>query len=1583
MTIETDLAERIAQLPPEKRARLFEQLQEKKRPSSAAGEHRPIPRQPRDAQGHPLSFAQERLWFLHQFEPESAEYNVPHGYRLTGELDPAALRRALAALIARHESLRTTFREVAGEARQIIAQDAGAELPVLDLSDSSGEREALELALQDATGDARVPFDLKRGPLLRARLYRLAECQHLLYLNVHHITFDGWSQDILIREILALYRGFARRGTNAGLSAAAGAPPLGELPIQYLDFALWQREHLSGERLKGQVEYWRQIASTPVLDLPTDRPHPAVRTHEGTTAPVALSPELTRTLEKLSRAEGATLFMTLLAAWRTLLYRYTAQPDFAIGTLIANRTRPELEGLIGFFANTLALRLDLSTVTSFRDLLRREREATLTAYDHQDLPFEKLVEELNPERDLSRTPYFQVMLLLNAPREPRPAAEVPGAEVPGTEVPGTEVPGTEVPGDLEVRLEGVDSHTAKFDLTLYLTQGEALSGFLEYNSDLFDRSSAERLVEHLQVLLASVAADADQPLLEIPLLAAAERRRLLVEWNATREATPDLCVHQLFERQVATDPGRIALVGEEESLDYRQLDRRANRLARHLRRLGVGPEDFVGVCTDRSPALPVALLAVLKAGGAYLPLDPDYPRERLAFLLADSAAPVLLTQQPLVEKLPEHSARTVLLDRDASRWQDLAGDPLPPIARPANLAYVIHTSGSTGQPKGVQVSHGALVNFLTTMARRPGLCRDDVLLAVTTLSFDIAGLELYLPLTVGARLVVASREVAADGERLAAAIGSSGATAMQATPATWRLLIGAGWQGDRSLAALCGGEALPGDLADELLDRCRVLWNVYGPTETTIWSTLRRVQAGDGATGTVTLGRPIGNTRIYLLDRQLRPVPVGIPGELLIGGSGLARGYLRRPDLTAERFIPDPFAGIEGQVTGAEPDGRLYRTGDLARYRPDGSLLFLGRLDHQVKVRGFRIELGEIETALGHHPDLAQAVVIVREDRPGDRRLVAYLVAAGEDLPKTAALRDFLKRSLPEYMVPSLFVPLPSLPLTPNGKVDRKALPKPDPSLLRAETEYVAPREGAEQALAAIWSEVLGVERVGIHDNFFELGGDSLLVIRVVSKAKKADLAVTTRQLFQNPTVAQLAGVVGATEILAEQGPVTGPIPMTPAQIHFLGLGHTEPQLHSLGALLEPREGKLDRAAVEGALAALLTHHDTLRMRLVEDAGKANLIGDPPPENAEALYSDFSGLGEEEQKQAARERAAELIQDFDFTCGSLVRAAVFDYGDSKPPALFLLGHFLVADIGSWQIILDDFDTAYRQLSRGEELRLPAKSTSFRQWAQRLDERANGKEMVPEHDYWLKEERRESARMPFDHPGGANLMKSSKSVPVDLSRAQTEALLRTVPRRTGAQIDAILLASVVYGFEHWTGCRSLLIDLLGHGREPLWDDTDLTRTVGWLNTIFPAFLTLGDAEDPVAAVKLVNRQLRDVPHGGIGYGLLHCLSRDPAIARRFERQPEPQVFFNYFGPDNAAELSVLDKVEGFGGYGFDQETRRLRPLAIGVYIQDEKMLIRWEYSTNLHRHSTIEAVAGHSREMLLKLIAQAGDDGRSR
>jgi amino acid adenylation domain-containing protein/non-ribosomal peptide synthase protein (TIGR01720 family) len=1047
----------------------------------------------------PLSFAQQRLWFIDQLEPGNAAYNMFNAVRLRGALDVAALERGFNQVVQRHESLRTTFAAKDGQPFQVIAPSLEISLPVVDITTLSGAEQETEVQ-RLAREEAQRPFDLSKGPLVRCSLLRLSDnpatgASHVLLLTMHHIVSDGWSMGVLFRETILLAQAYA----------AGQDDPLPALPLQYADFAVWQREWLQGEVLERQISYWKkQLADAPAaLELPTDHPRPALQTYRGARIQVALSRELSDALQELSRQEDVTLFMTLLAAFQVLLSRYSRQTDIVVGSPVANRSRAELEGLIGCFVNDLVLRTDLSDNPSFREALKRAREACLGAYDHQDVPFEKLVDELRVARDLSRNPLFQVMFILQ--NAPMILPDLSG---------------------LSVEALDIEPDTAQFDLRLSLQETPAgITGILEYNTDLFERQTIVRMFEHFQQLLLGVVANPGQRLSDLPLLTESEQQQILVKWNATQAAYPqDKCIHELFEAQVKKTPDSVALVFDpntpgagDRHLTYRELNQRANQLAHYLRSQGMGPDELVGICVERSLEMVVGLLGVLKAGGAYVPLDPTFPKERLAFMLADSRLPVLLTQERLVADLPEHQARVIRLDAD---WPDIAKEKTSNPALVGNrdqLAYVIYTSGSTGRPKGVQVVQGALVNFLTSMRREPAITPEDRLLSVTTLSFDIAGLELYLPLIVGAQVEVISREMAADGFRLSERLKSSGATVMQATPATWRLLLDAGWDETGQVKALCGGETLAPELAGALLPRATSLWNLYGPTETTIWSTLARMES---AGGIAPIGRPIANTQVYVLDEHLNPTPVGVPGELYIGGDGLARGYLNRPDLTAEKFVPNPF------VAGG---CRLYKTGDLARWQPSGNLEYLGRIDFQVKVHGFRIELGEIESALSQHPDVRQTVVVACEDHPGDKRLVAYIVPrASAELP-VGELRSALKTRLPDYMLPNAFVFLDQLPLTPNGKIDRKALPSPEPGAGLA-TAYVAPRSELEQIISQVWAETLQVEKVGVNDNFFELGGHSLLVTRIHSHLRerlKRDLKMVT--LFQYPTVSALAGYLSVT----------------------------------------------------------------------------------------------------------------------------------------------------------------------------------------------------------------------------------------------------------------------------------------------------------------------------------------------------------------------------------------------------------------------------------------------------------------------
>ena len=1036
----------------------------------------------------PLSFAQERLWFLERLEPGSGVYTIALALALSGPLDVAAWRRSLDAIRDRHEALRTVFRETDEGALQLVELEAGPGwlAPLVDLAALAASLRTAE-ADRLARADAARPFDLERGPLVRALLLRLARAEHHALVAAHHLVWDGWSTRVFLAELQALYEAFVRDA----------ASPLPELPVQYADYAVWQRQWLAGERLAAQLAFWRaRLADETPLDLPTDFPRPAAQSFRGALLPVAFPPLLAAAVRKAARGQGCTVFMVLLAAFQAVLARYAGQETVSVGTPVAGRTRTATEQLIGLFVNTLVLRTDLSGDPTFAALLWRVRELALEAHVHQDLPFAKLVEELQPARRLSHSPLFQVMFILqNAPGE---APELAG---------------------LHVAPRRPARETAKFDLTLSLSEeGEALFGSLEYAVDLFERGTMERLVGHLETLLAAAVTKPARRLSELPLLSGAERRQLLLDWNATEADYPEETLPELLATSAAVRPEGVAAEHAGERLTYAELQARSNRLARYLAKHGVGPEVRVGLCLERSLDLLVALLGALKAGGVYVPLDPAYPRERIALVLEDAAPPVVLTQRSLRTLLPSGGRVVVSLDEERDAIAAENPEPFPCPALPDNLAYVLFTSGSTGRPKGVQVTHGALVNFLEAMRREPGFTAGEALLAVTTLSFDIAGLELYLPLLAGGQVVIASRETAADGRLLAAELTRSGAEVLQATPATWRMLLDAKWEGNGTLRALCGGEALPEELAAELLPRVGSLWNLYGPTETTIWSSVVKVRHGEP----VRVAPPLANTRFYVVDRSFQPVPVGIPGELWIGGDGLARGYLGRPELTAERFVPDPFGGA-GE--------RAYRTGDLVRWRSDGRLEFLGRLDHQVKVRGFRIELGEVEAALDAQPGVERAVVMAKGE-VADKRLVAYVV--GEAQP--ARLREALHARLPEYMVPSVFVQLESLPLTPNGKVDRKALPEPEAVSV---AEYVAPRTLAEELLAEIWGEVLKRDPIGAHDNFFDLGGHSLLAMRVVARVyHAAGVELPLRTVFEAPTLGGLARALERA-LLGDAGELT------------------------------------------------------------------------------------------------------------------------------------------------------------------------------------------------------------------------------------------------------------------------------------------------------------------------------------------------------------------------------------------------------------------------------------------------------------
>ncbi len=1092
--------ERIARLSPAKRALLQARLQRSRPPASNGAIPQRNPNQPAVC-----SFGQRRLWFLEELEQNLAAHNVAHDVRIRGPLDVECVRRALEAIIHRHEVLRTVIQADAGEPTPHVLPPARFELPVHDLRQldrAAGEVESERLR----TADRGRPFRLDRDPILRASLHRLADDEFLLTVTIHHIASDGWSGAILSQELWTFYEAFR-----------TGEPPAIEpLALQYADYAAWQRERLEGERLNSLLGFWRtQLRDLTALQLPTDHPRPTRPTFRGQVVEFDLAPEVASGLRMLSAEANATLHMTLLTAFAALLSRYSGQGDVPIGVPSAGRMRPELETLIGYFANTLVIRADLSGNPTFLEVLERVRQTSLATYQHDELPFERLVEELDPQRSLDRNPLVQILFQFTD--FVRPESRV---------------------GPIVCTHDSPRHQASRFDLQLAVRPiGEGLRGNLLYAEDLFDLPTIERLIGHYQTLLQAIAITPEARLDELPLLTEVERGQLLVEFNRTTLDVPrgstgqPLAVHELFAAQAARTPHAVAVDDGQIQLTYAELHAQSERLAGRLRANGVGIESRVGVVAERTPAMVAAILAIWKAGAAYVPLDPRLPQERLEFLLADTGAAVVLGSRPLElarsdvaflnwhDELPsrESGSPTVLVN-DGRPYDD---------ERPASerLAYILYTSGSTGTPKGVGVLQSGIVNMLTSVREITGFGPADRILGLTTLSFDISVVETMLPLVTGGAIRLVSQDDAIDGRHLRSIVESGQITFLQATPATWRMLVQTGWGGSRGLKAITGGESLTRELADQLLDRVDTLWNMYGPTETTVYSTAVKITRDT----LVTIGRPIGNTQAYVLDGSHNLLPIGVPGELYLGGAGLARGYWNRPELTAERFVPNRFSD--------DPADRLYRTGDVVRWQADGEIELLGRADQQVKLRGFRIELGEVESVLAQHPAVAQAAAKICDDGTNDPRLVAYFVRATHEsngngpTVDAPALRNFLTAKLPDYMVPALLVELPALPLTNSGKVDRKSLPAPTvPTVRAADT---SPINGAtlddvvERELAAIWKRLLRVPQVRRDDSFFDLGGHSLLAVQMLAQAEKLfGNAPPLRTIFERPTLAEAAAAI-------------------------------------------------------------------------------------------------------------------------------------------------------------------------------------------------------------------------------------------------------------------------------------------------------------------------------------------------------------------------------------------------------------------------------------------------------------------------
>jgi len=1572
----------------------------------------PIPRLPGPDEGDfPLSSDQERLWFIHRLDPLQTAYNIDAALRLRGPVDIRAFQRSLVAVIGRHSLWRTVFPQVDGRpVARVLPLDEGCRVPVADLSGIAADlcpTDLGRLALREAHG----PFDLEHGPLVRMRFLRLGPEDHLFMMTVHHIVTDWFTFHLFWSELRTFYAAF--RGRPDGVPEEVSGLP--ELPVRYSDFVAWQAEWMQGEVLEGHLDYWMEaLAPMPlVLDLPTDHPRPRRYTSKGRKAFLHITPEKADRLRALSGEEAASLFMTLLGAYGVTLMRFSGQDRMLVGTPNANRIRPEMEYLLGFFLTQIVYPVDLSGDPSFRVLIRRIRASSLASYPYAAVPFSKLVEALRPPRDTSRLPLVQTNLLLLD-------ADFSDLSLPG----------------IDIETLPIDDQAARFELSLALwdTLEGLIRGWVEYNILLWDPATGERIAHTFEAVLDAAIADADRPLSHLPLLPAPERHQLLVEWNDTALPAPAAgaeTLPALFLARAAEAPDTLALEAGDEALSYGELARRAGSVARGLGEgvlpgAAVGAEDVVAIFCERGPEQLVAILGVSLAGAAWLPIDASYPAERVALLLADSGARALLTQGRLIAAgavpelpgLPRVAVEELLAAAPgaASEIGEDGGVPVVPAHLvPAHLAYVIYTSGSTGRPKGVEVSHRSAAGFLAWGREAFPLAPGERGLYHSPAGFDVSVWEIWGTWSAGGTLVLTPPGRFQDPQAFVRLLAERRVAWLPGVPSQLRLLAAeaalAGAGALRHLTA--AGEALPLELARTLEGSLPApVRNLYGPTETTIIATGHFTADGAEATasawGTVPIGRPVSGMGAWVVDRHLRPVPAGVPGELVLGGPGLARGYRGLPARTAEVFVPNPWSTAAG-AGGA----RLYRTGDRARHLPDGRLDFAGRIDRQVKVRGVRIEPGEIEAALLGSAAVGAAAVLLRDDLPGEgARLVAYVVpaeGAGVDVEK---LRTELRTTLPEAMVPSLWVTLEKLPVSAHGKLDRAALPRPD---LAGSGARRAPSGWVEERLAGVWSRVLGVPSVGPEDNFFRLGGDSILSIRMVALARELGLSLEAGQIFQYQTVRELAAV--AEVVAPESGqsePISGPLPRTPMAARLFALeeaGALPSPHHHNQALLFTVPEELDPRCLAEALGHLVTLHDALRLRAPRGAdGHRHLhIEKPAPRRSldaasphlTLAHLDVSGLPPEAARQAWARVAERAQGSLDLDRGPLGRALLVRLGGEAGGRLLVALHHLIVDGVSWRILLEDLERSYAQLASGRPVELPPRGTSLSAWAERAAELAASSELDDELALWTGALAGPSpVRLPLDLPGAAsqqiaprgvaNLEGDVRVVTGQLGEKGTRSLTASLVA-DAASLHEMLLASLFRALGEWTRGGRILVDVESHGRVPLAPGMDLSRTVGWLTSIYPLALDIDPESDRRDVLTAVREALSRVPRYGVGYGLLRHLSGDPMIEARLAGLPQAAVSFNYLGqlgggPPGAASSN------GSGGGGFALSIEGTGPprapgnhreyvLDASAIVLDGELRLSLAYGPRLHREATVAGLLARWREEVEALLALSRAPGR--
>ncbi|BAY66479.1 amino acid adenylation domain-containing protein [Calothrix brevissima NIES-22] len=1480
---------------------------------------------------YPLSPMQQGMLFHSLYAPESGVYFERLSCTFQGKLEVENFEQAWQQVIAKYSVFRTGFIwENHHQPLQVVYRQVKLPLVIDDWQGLSviEQQDKLNIFLES---EARRGFELSLAPLMRLSLIQLDANVYQFIWSHHHLLLDGWSLSLVLKEVFDCYEAICQ-GRNFRHEPSS----------VYRNYIAW----LQQQDLAQAKVFWQQKLqgfSAPTLltvDKPlTDRQQESNYSRQQ----IYLPQSLTAILQAFARQHQLTLNNLVQGAWALLLSRYSGEEDVVFGATVSGRP-PELigvESIVGLFINTLPVRV---LVPSKGELLPWLKELQAQHLECEQYSYTPLVEIQGWSEIPRGMPLFEsIVVFENYPVDA--AVQQHNGNLQISDIRGSE--------------------QTNYPLTVSVVPGSQLSLNISYDTSRFESATITRMLGHLQTLLEGIATKPEQHLCQLPLLTKSEQNQLLWEWNNTQKDYPqDRCIHQLFEQQVELTPDAVAVVFQDHQLTYGQLNTRANQLAHYLQSLGVKPDVLVGIYVERSLEMVVGLLAILKAGGAYVPLDPHYPSERLGYMLSDSQVSLLLTQQRLVEKLPDHQAQVICLDSDWNLICQLSAENPITGVQAANLAYVIYTSGSTGQPKGVLIPHQGLLNLVFWHQRSFEITPHDRATQLAGTAFDASVWELWPYLSGGASIYLVPQEILSSLEGLRDWLIRQQVTiAFLPTPLA-EALLSVEWSDDCALRILLtGGDRLHHYPSASIPFP---LVNNYGPTENTVVTTSGLVLADEQQHTLPGIGRPIDNTQVYILDGNLQLLPIGVPGELHIGGDSLARGYLHRSELTQEKFIPHPFAATDGQ--------RLYKTGDLVRYLADGNIEYLGRIDNQVKIRGFRIELGEVENALSQHPSIQQVTVLVREDVPGDKRLVAYVVLQQDHVLTVSYLRQCLRETLPEYMIPAAFIFLEALPLTSNGKVDRRALPIPD---FRQELEvsFMAPRTPNEEILANIWADVLKVNRVGIYDNFFELGGDSILSLQIIARANQAGLQLSPKQLFEHPTIVELMTVVDTTKkIQAEQNLVTGLVPLTPIQ-HW-AFEQNLPDLHHYNQsvlLSVPSDLKLE--ILESVFKQLLLHHDALRLRFTRDDGAWLQVNTGVEETISLSVIDLSTISSQEQRATLENIGNELQASLNLSTGPMLRAALFKFGTKEPSKLLAIAHHFVVDGVSWRILLEDLLNVYQQLSLGETIQLPPKTTSFQYWAQRLSEYAQSDALLAESTYWLNVAAKQIPPIPLDYEHGVNTVAVATTVSVSLTGTDTQLLLQEVPKAYNTQINDVLLTALVQVIGKWTGSNLLLLDLEGHGREDLFADVDLSRTVGWFTTIFPVLLELESTENLAQILKSVKEQLRQIPHKGIGYGLLRYLCLDEQISQKFQSYPTAQISFNYLGQFDQTFGTSADFQLTTESAGAAQSLNNCRShlLDINGMIVNGQLQIDWTYSSDIHQHATIDDLAQEFIQKLRSLI----------